>query len=283
MFTAKIQNPYGEILELTHNPNYTVTSIEGLGPVNAAVNTAVMATTDGEMYNSSRKGKRNIVITVVIEGDIERNRLFLYKYARTKYQIRFYFKNEARDVYIDGYVESFEVDHFEKKQTAQISIICPQPDFKSVKEKNIEFASIDPLFYFELSIEEGEGIEFSKIQTNNDKNIMNAGDVETGIIIELRAIGVVKSPIIYNRDTGEKFVINFAMKAGDVIRVNTNVGEKSVILIRDGVETNIINAATITNNWFQIRTGDNIFTYECASGYEFLQLQIFVEDKFEGV
>lgn len=282
MYTVKLKNRYDEIIELTHNANYTVQSITGLNPVKAAINTAALATMDGAMFNSSRKEPRNIVLMVVIEGDIEKNRLNLYKYAPPKYPITFYYKNESRDVFIEGYVESHEIDLFENRQVAQISIICPQPAFKSINQSNIEFASIEALFEFEFAIDSA-GIEFSALSQNNTQTILNEGDMETGIIIELTASGTVENPVIYNKDTRESFALNITMLAGDLIRINTNAGEKSVTLLRDGVETNIINYTNLQNDWFVLKYGDNIFTYESSSGYEYLQLKIIIANKFEGV
>lgn len=287
MYTAKLRNQYGEILELTHNPDYTVTEITGLNPVSAAINTAALATTDGTIFNSSRKNERNIVITVVIEREVEKNRLALYRIAPPKYPVRFFFKNGMRDVFIDGYVETHEINQFENKQAAQISILCPQPFFKSVGDNVIEFSSIEPSFEFEFWTEDqsngGEGKEFSEIIQNNAQDIVNNGDAESGLTLELHAIGTVKNPVIYNRDTREKFALNITMKESDTITINTNPGEKSVTRLRDGKTSNIINYIDMKNDWFVLRYGNNSFTYEAAEGYEFLQLKILIVDKFEGV
>lgn len=283
MFTAKIQNKYGESLELTHNPDYTVVSIDGLAPAAATINTASMATSDGEFFNSSRVGTRNIVIMAAINGDIERNRLVLYRYASPKSPIRFYFKNDSRNVYIDGYVETHEVNLFENGQAAQISIICPQPYFKSIEDANIEFSSVIPQFKFAFGTNINAPIPFSSVVSDIEKNIVNDGDAETGVIVELHAMGVVKNPVIYDKDTREKFALNFTMEEADIIRINTNIGEKSVILIRDGIESNIINYVDMSNDWFTLRYGDNIFTYTCESGYEFLNVKIIFSNKFQGV
>ena len=45
MYTFKAENEYGDILELTHSPDYTVTGIEGLDPPKAAVNTSLFVIT----------------------------------------------------------------------------------------------------------------------------------------------------------------------------------------------------------------------------------------------
>lgn len=282
MYTVKLKNRYDEIIELTHNQNYTISGITGLNPVNATINTSNLSAMDGRIFNGSRKEQRNIVLTVFIDGDIEENRLRLYKYAPPKHPITFYFKNESRDVFIEGYVESHEIDLFENRQAAQISIICPQPAFKSIEDSSIEFSSIEAAFEFEFAIE-SEGIEFSSIIQNNEQLILNSGDIETGMIIELSAIGTVKNPVIYNRETRESFALNITMQESDLITINTNSGEKSVKLLRNGVETNIINYANLQNDWFILRYGDNIFTYNADEGYEFLQLKIIVVNKFEGV
>ena len=283
MFLAKIKNIYGEILELTHNPNYNIISISGLSPVSAAINTSVLATADGTMFNRSRKGERNIVITISINTPVEKNRLQLYRYAPTKFPIQFSFKNDSREVFIDGYVESHEVNLFENGQLAQISIICPQPFFKSVKECIFELSAITSLFKFPFWINQGQPIAFSSVSMEAQITVWNEGDTETGMIIELHAERTVINPIIYNRDTGEKFEVIYSMVKGDVIKINTNAGEKSVLLIRNGDEYNIINYVNLNNDWFVIRNGANVFTYECADGYEFLKILFLVTNKFEGV
>lgn len=48
------------------------------------INTSVNATSDGETINSVRANKRNIVLYVAIQGEVERNRLNLYKYFPPK-------------------------------------------------------------------------------------------------------------------------------------------------------------------------------------------------------
>ena len=85
MFTLKKKNKKGSILELTDNEEqYQVTNIEGLTPPNANINTASYANGDGSSFNSSRIPNREIVITVYINGDVQKNRLTLYKYFRNK-------------------------------------------------------------------------------------------------------------------------------------------------------------------------------------------------------
>lgn len=147
MYTLKIENENGDRLELTHNPNYKV-KVTGLDPVKADITTAKVANRNGVRYVSSRKQPRNVVITVYINEPVEANRIELYKYVKSKEWLRVYFKNKSRDVYVDGYVESFECDLFKQTQTAQISVICPNPQLIDVEPDVEDISTVKGLFSF---------------------------------------------------------------------------------------------------------------------------------------
>lgn len=282
MFTLKAENMYSEVLELTHNPQYSVLKIDGLDPPNATINTSTISTADGTRFNSSRVNERNLVITVALNGDVSRGRIELYKHFKMKHPVKIYFKNSMRNVCIEGYTEDLNCDPFEQGVQAQISILCPQPYFRSINELVKEFSSTEPLFEFPFAIEK-PGIEFSRMTILAKENIINQGDAETGVVIELFAQGTVINPVIYNLTTRETLELKVTMQTADLIRINTISGEKSVVLQRDGVNSNVVNALDKTSHWIHVQSGDNVFTYECESGLEFLQLKILHTDKFEGV
>jgi hypothetical protein len=282
LFTFKVENEYGDFLELTHSPDYTVTEIEGLSPPKASINTSVVASFDGSRYNSSRMGERNIVITAVIEREIEANRIRLYRYFKPKKKVRLYYKNGSRDVSIDGYVEDFQISPFDKRQKAQVSIICPEPFFQAIDEMLISFSTLSSEFYFPFAIE-AEGVPFSIIEVNPTKVMTNNGDIESGLVILLQATGEVKNPRIYNVDAGEFFGLRITMHGGDAIAINTNKGQKSVSLRRKGRTENIINSIQRGSSWLQIRSGENTFTCEADEHTESLICTFRYTDKFEGV
>lgn len=282
MYTLSVENHKGERLQLTQNINYNVLRIDGLNPPQANINTSVNANFDGSTFKSSRLNERNIVIELTVEGDIERNRINLYKYFKNKHKCKLYYSNGTRYVYIDGYVESFEIGLFEQKQKAQISIVCPKPYFVDTNVSLTEFNSIKSLFEFPFSIAE-EGIEFSRLLVNQTKVITNAGDVATGIEIELKANEIVLNPKIYNVETGENIILDIEMNAGDIVRINTNAGKKSIKMIVDGVESNIINRLRYGSKWLQLESGDNIYLYTADEFPENLTCTITYSNKYEGV
>ncbi len=282
MYGLKVENDKGNTLELTNNPNYTVFKIEGLTPPQATINSSVNTTTDGSKINSARVENRNIVIYTTIEGDVEANRINLYKYFPVKKTIKLYFNNGSRNIYISGAVELIECDLFSNKQVAQISIICPQPYFKAVNDLVSIFSDVSPLFSFPFSIAKS-GVEFSAITTNVRKVIVNTGDVETGVIIKLFATGTVVKPIIYDVLKRTHVKLNFTMLPSDTIVINTNMGEKSIELIRGGISYNALGYMLPDSSWFVLEAGDNVFTYDAESGNSGLQLTFSTPILYSGV
>ena len=282
MYTLKVKNDKGEVLNLSTSPNYSVYKITGLQPPQAALHTSNNATTDGVTISGVRVGARNIVIYMAIQGDIETSRINLYKYFPLKKTITVYFKNGSRDVYIEGTVELIECDLFARGQVAQISIICPQPYFKAVDDLVTYFSDISSLFSFPFAIP-AEGVELSKLSTNVRKSIINTGDVESGIIISLYANGTVVNPVVYDVFERTHISFDFTMEADDEIIINTNMSQKSITLIRSGTSINIMGYMIPDSTWFKLKAGDNVFTYSADSGSSNLQITFRTSVLYGGV
>lgn len=282
MYSLKVENDRGNTLELTNNPNYTVFKIEGLNPPQANINSSVNTTTDGSNINSVRLESRNIIIYATMEGDIEASRINLYKYFPVKKTVKLYFSNNSRDIYIEGIVELIECDLFSNKQVAQISIICPRPYFKDVENLVTIFSDVSAMFEFPFSISKA-GVEISTIGTNQRRSIINTGDIETGVIIKLFATGTVVNPVIYDVLKRTYLKLNFTMLSSDTVVINTNVGEKSIEIIRDGVTYNAMGYMAQDSTWFVIEAGDNVFTYDADSGNSNLQLTFTTAILYSGV
>ena len=282
-FTLSVETPRGDSITLSQNTGkYSLINVEGLAPPNAAINVAVNANFDGSTYTSSRMNERNIVIQFAIEGNVEENRIALYKVFRPKSPVRVRYTNNHRNVYIDGYVETFECNFFEEKEVAQISIICPYPYFSDENNIDFDFSTVTPLFEFPFDIDE-DGIPFSTIVVGQEKNIINNGDIETGMLIQFTAAGGCTNPTIYNTVTNEKIKVNITMSAGDVLEVNTNRGKKSVRLTSGGSTTNVINYLDKTSRWLQLEVGDNLFMTEATTGGENLLCNVIYDNLFGGV
>lgn len=283
MYSLIVTNTMGASLELTHNSDYQIINITGLTPPVATINMSTIALGDGAVFNSSVLQPRNIVITLVITNNAEQNRINLYQYFKTKQACRLHFKNGSRDVYIDGYVETFDASIFAMTQQLQISIICPSPTFKSAFRMLHNFSQTINTFQFPFSIPEA-GVTFGEIESTQFIRILYNGDVDTGVTITLTAeSNNVIRPVIHNLVTGGTFVINYEMLGGDVITITTTRGNKKVTLLRNGVTTNIINRVGQNPEWFQLEPPDNFFAYTANYGESDLNVSILSQEEYLGV
>lgn len=301
--SIKVTNYLGESITLElgrpDKSGFAVTSIEGLGPGKATINTTKISTRDGSLYNSARADNRNIVINVryLWKDSIEDARQLSYKYFPLKQKVNLVIESDNRSVAIDGYVESNEPNIFSKSSDADISIVCPFPFFQSAEGDGSQetlFSGVDGAFEFPFSNESltENLLEIGTIRTLAENTVIYKGDVETGITIYIHALGDVGSISIYNLRTREVMRIDATkieeytgsgIIASDDIIICTEQGNKYANLIRGGKTYNILNCIDRTMDWFKLSKGDNLFTY--VSDYGSTNLQFRIENKiiYEGV
>lgn len=180
MFTLKIQNSRRELYELTHNRSqYTVLEVSGLTLPQCNVHTSSSGLTDGEEYNSSHLNRRNLVITVALEGDIDTSRQQLYRMFPLHSPVTVFYQTGGRDVQITGYPEIVDGSLFSARETMQISIICPNPFWQDMNGISAEFRHETVGFSFPFTVS-AEGNVISGIWRNPEKIVINNGDCTTG-------------------------------------------------------------------------------------------------------
>lgn len=284
MLQVIAENKYQQQINLTSNDSYALIKVTGLTPPVSTINTATTATKDGSVFNSSRMDNRNIVLTIVPRGNVEKSRINLYNFFKSKQYIKLYLENNTRSVWIDGYIESIDGDLYsEEAQRLQISIICTDPYFKDTETGVYMFSNVINGFSFPFSIAETPGIPISELSEYVEINIYNASDYETGVVITLTATGGVVNPTIYNMTTNENFSLNITMEVGDIITIDTRTGHKSVTLNRNGTVSNILNNMDIGSEWIMLTVGDNIFSYTTDTGSEYLYVIATAQPIYEGI
>lgn len=281
---------------------FLIQSVTGLGPAKANINTTDIVTNDGTMYNSARMNQRNIVLQMIFvetiySETIEDIRQKSYKYFPLKKSLEIIVETDNRYIKTIGYVESNEPNIFSSQEGTQISIICPDPYFYSAgKNESIitDFYSIEPAFEFPFennSLTE-HLLNFGEIQMQTEGNVYYSGDSEVGIKIRIHAIGPASNITIVKTDTREKMKIDTekiknitgkGIVASDDIIISTLKGDKSIILIRDGVLYNILNCLDRDIDWFSLQKGDNIFAFAADEGITNLQFRIENKVIYEGV
>lgn len=298
-------------------------SVTGLGPAKADINTTDLVTSDGGIYNSARLENRNIVIKFLFTGFIEDARDNTYKYFPIKHYVTLIFETDRKRLQCSGYVESNEPDIFSAKESASISIICPDPYFYDVGDNAIKktiFEGIERLFYFpfesnrdidysyESILDDHEDtvkdsdynsltsiksqnvlnedkIEFGEIHSNPVGTVHYDGTVEIGCIIRLHFFGDVSDVTIYNLTSRESMSISGPFISGDDVVINSKKGEKSIQLYREGVYTNLWTNFSDYPTWFMLQHGDNVFSYTYTAETDFENIEFLIEyqNVYEGL
>lgn len=293
MFTARIENKDGVNLTLTGDePTFQVLKILGLNPPQAQLNTTTIVGMDGALFNSSKLNTRNIVLTIKINGNVEQNRLALYRLFRTKERCRFFYKNGTLDTFIDGYVQSVECDYFTNAETAQISIICPSPYFKSVNEAENDMSAVQALFQFPFSIDGDDPVPMSEYVAGRETTIHNDSESECGAEFTLSVLAAGITDItITNKTTGEWISLDGtkwqggSFAEGSTIVVGTSQGQKRITIIEAGVEKNGFSVLRSGSTFLQLRAGENVMAYTVTGGAGDADVTITVKhyDIYRGV
>lgn len=299
--SIKVTNPKGEslVLDLFHpeKSGLIVRSISGLGPPKASINSTDLATADGALYSSARASTRNIVFNLqfMFAPTIEDSRQLTYKYFPLKKLIKIEVETDNRSLETSGYVESNQPDIFSKEETTQISILCLNPFFYDPNPSVTQFATVTPTFEFPFSNEltNENFIEFGTINLDTRSIIDYIGDVDTGVLITIHALGSVSGYLtIYNVETQEKMVVDLAKiktligkdyGSGDDIIISTVSGDKYVQVLHDGKYTNAIAAIEKLADWFQVSVGRNIFNFTVTKGIENLVMSFSYRNAYGGI
>lgn len=299
--SIKVTNPKGEslVLDLFHpeKSGLIVRSISGLGPPKANINSTDLATADGALYSSARASTRNIVFNLqfMFAPTIEDSRQLTYKYFPLKKLVKIEVETDNRSLETSGYVESNSPDIFSREETTQISIVCLDPFFYDPNPSVTQFATVTPTFEFPFSNESTSEslIEFGTINLDTRSTIDYVGDVDTGVLITIHALGSVSGSLtIYNVETQEKMVVDLAKiktligkdyGSGDDIIISTVSGDKYVQVLHDGKYTNAIAAIEKLADWFQVSVGRNIFNFTVTKGIENLVMSFSYRNAYGGI
>lgn len=289
MFTAIIENAQGDTLRLTNDETrFQVSNITGIDPPAATVNFTNLALLDGAIFNSSKIGTRNIVITLRINGDIETNRLLLYSMFKTKEKCRFYFKNDSLDVYTDGYVEKVSCPIFVQSELMQISIICMNPYFLDMQSNRKIITNSIALFEFPFYINQNHPIAISEF-SESGTTIINNSQNDIGVVFTVIIHNPVNYVEILKNGTGEFIIVRAGgsadrFSAGDVITINTTPGNKSILLTHNGTTTNAFGKLSTDSELFQLSVGENRISYDTDYGiYENVEVIAGYRYEFRGV
>lgn len=226
-----------------------IESIEGLDPVKATIVSSSFAQIDGSQYQSSRREERNIKITIGLDPDytvdtpsveVLRNRLYDFFMPKSEVKLRFITDTELQ-VDVVGRVESLETPLFSADPSVAISILCNDPDM----------IDVTPV-----------PISGNTTSTTTEVTIPYAGTVETGIEFTLNVDRTLTAFTLYHRGPDgvtRTFDFSANLVNGDVVKITTIRGKKSVTLTRGGTVSSLLYAKSPQSYWIELFKGNNYF------------------------
>lgn len=253
-----------------------VRNIDGLGPVKADILSTQFATGDGELYQGSSVGKRNIVMTLGFNPDWEeqtmsslRHQLYRYLLPKAWTKLRF-FSDDMPTVDIEGYVESFEPNIFSQDPEVQVSVICPKPDF----------IEVDAIVYTGLVDDGTTVLEFEY-----------EGTVETGFEVRIDQtpanvsyVGALQVLMQQEPEDAEIFIVSSITSNGTYyFKLSTirNAKRVSKVALADGAVTNLLQYVDDDSVWPSIKPGTNLFSMIAAENDQAWTMAFF--NRFGGL
>lgn len=249
LHTVEVTSSQGELLSLPFEDSssgFAVKDIEGLDPVPAQLVSSSFANMDGEQYQSSRREKRNIIITIRLDPDhsitsVRQLRAHLYNFFMPKSEVglKFLMTGET-PLLISGRVETFDANLFVKEPEATISIINYNPDFYEEFPILINTASTTTSDYL----------------THNYQ-----GTIDTGLTIKVTVTTAMPNGFMVSvRLPGgavENLQYNDPLEVGDILTIVTDRGSKSVEKTSNSITESFLYKVTPQSAWIRFYPGIN--------------------------
>lgn len=251
LIKIEARNRRGDILVMPFDDfdsGLAVTDIEGLDPTKATLVSSGFAGKDGAQYYSSRREPRNLKLKLDLIPDFQetsakslRQQLYRFFMPKTEVTLRLY---DTLGSYVDilARVESFVSPLFTRDPTAELSLMCFDPDFFDPNPFTIDGTTVV-----------GSTAPMTKINY--------LGTVETGILFTLNLSQSISSfSITHLTPGGDTYKLDFAesLLAGDKLVISTISGSMGASLTRNNSLTSLLWGISPQSKWLELEgPGEN--------------------------
>lgn len=276
---------------LTAAEPYLLSTISGVGGVEASILSEDIAGMDGTYMQGVHIEPREIPCTVYVRGtdraDMYRKRFELIGKLTPQQKCgKLYYSNDGlngRKLVIDA-VPRLPPNFTERIKTynkADVSFYCPYP-FWSDNSSTSVFMGWNEDIGFVFPIEFNPYITFGNL--TNRATIVNAGSAVTPVIITV--IGPANQPSITNITTGQKIALrNIDINIGQKLVINTEKGHKSVTLIDQATanETDAFQYIEPTSEFWSLVAGKNVIEFDGGDQTKKTTVNIEYTQRYLGV
>lgn len=271
--SSRNENGVSLTLDLQKPEEYGVyvTSVDGLGPPDASMTLTTRPYADGSLFTGNTIPERTITISLALDphgATVEQTRDVLLRAYPVKARLQLAITTEKRTYLTDGYVEKFNPEIFSERQTIDITIRCPDPylyNASLIDDPIVPLGSEIPLFEFPFGSDDTPSIEFSKKELQSQVFHYYDGQTSVGLEITIEVRSDLVEPVHIANSTHNEVVSFFkaygslgTLKLGDVISIDTTVGNRKATLLRDGTYYNALAFLNSRNTaWPLMHPGEN--------------------------
>ncbi len=258
MFTMDFISARGDKMPLVNNNYFNLAGIDGLTKMETSISTSTVPSMDGDKVNNIQAVPRTIVVYLEIKGaNIEDAKRYISSFVKPKAIGTLRWNQNGRTVEISGIVQAIDMPRFVKKGILQFSVYCSEPYWADMNYRVTELCNIVDKHYFPF--EEGglyfpeDGVAFGMYEDRHIENLVNEGDIASGMVITITALAETKNPVLRNVATGQYIGISDTLVAGDTVVISTKKGEKAIT--KNG--KNIIDKLLPGSTFIQLDAGGN--------------------------
>lgn len=247
------------------------------------------AMTNGGTFQGTTANIREIVLRLIVEPNHKWRqdvRDYLYSlFSKDSYGKLTYIENED-ERYIHYRVESVMQSEWQKR-LFEVTLLCEDPYFYSVKEEKIVLASFTGCFEFVHEFQ-FDGEEFGYKSNSTIATINNTSGVDgIGITITVLFTGDTINPKFTKIETGQSIQLGTELyplmcQYHDLLTITTGQSDKHVYLQRGGVTTEINQYLSEDSEFIQLSRGVNSIGFSADEGSDYMEVEIGYRMQYEG-
>lgn len=279
-------------LEITTKPYY-VKEIKGIDGLETTIVKSQGFNQTGATIVNTIIEPREIEILGQIKADTTQQMeymrsklLFLFANSR-KLTIYHYYGGKGRKITaVVRKAPTFELTAVTTVENYTVKLEAGNPYWEDIEEVVYSVANWLPKLHFPLIVPVGEKIVFGVKNASYIVNVQNNSNVEIPMKIIFKANGALYGPQLFDIDSREFIKINCSMDYGDRLTVDTKKEKPTIIYESGGVSQSYINKIDIIGGgttFLRLKQGENLLRYGAEEGESNLELEIHINNKYEGV
>lgn len=197
-----------------------ITSIDGIGKIEAEVSTEKNTVGDGDAITGVRFPARNIDITANVKNrknnEVEKRNAD--SFFNPKYNFTLFIEDGNTTRWTTAVIEKFSCPRRQGNLQFSLALKCVDPYFYSKDNYGKNIASVKPVFGFPYISPVSKGFNVGIYNFARQVKVENTGDAETYFTIRLEAFGDVLNPKVM-KDNAYVRIID-TLQNGDIVDID---------------------------------------------------------------